>query len=286
MKILLTGVGGFIGSYLAKKWDNGANELVCIARNRKPADINARVISADLSGPLDYCEPVDVIVHAAAQSPAPGITMDDYLCSNVDAVRNITKYARRFNIKKIIYLSSVLLYGEASGSIIDEGTPVINPQNYGLTKYIGEKLLEEEGLTSIALRLPGVLGKGASTPWLVKTAHRLKRNERVELYNPDALFNNMIHVVDLEKFISHLMGISWTGHEKVTLGCRESIPIREAALFLKKCLESDSEISIIESGEKSFTISVDKALKMGYNPMTAEKILKTYCEDCSCERLS
>lgn len=285
MKILLTGARGFIGSFLAKKWQNKFEEMICITRNNVLTDIlNNRIICEDLAEGLHVIEPVDVIIHTAAQSPAPGITMEDYIRSNVDAVRNIIKYANRYNVSKIIYLSSMLIYGSVGDSTVDESTPFVNPQYYGLTKYLGEKLIEEtERISSIALRLPGVLGPGARTPWLVQTAYKLKKNEVIELYNPNALFNNMIHVSSLEQFVFRLIQTGWSGNELVTVGCVEPMTVFETVNTLKYYLGSNSDIHIIESGKTSFMISVEKALKMGYQPITACETLKLYSKDINSE---
>lgn len=280
MRVLLTGAGGFIGSYLAYKWKEWDNELICVCRSRKPEGLKAKVIYSDLSNEFQYDEPVDVIVHAAAQSPAPGLSINNYIKSNVDSVNSIINYAKEKNVKKIIYLSSVSIYGEISVPVIDEETAIINPGMYGMTKYIGEMLFREaEAISIIAIRLPGVLGKGARTPWLTTVMEKLKYGRKVEIYNPDSLFNNMIHVDDLETFINELMTVNWKGFKKLTLACKEALTVKEIVCLLKESLNSKSQIEESDLVKNSFTISIDSAIKMGFNPLGVKDTLYKYCND-------
>ena len=280
MKVLLTGVGGFIGSYLAQKWQDRDNELICVCRNRKPEGLKAKVIYSDLSKELKFNESVDVIVHAAAQSPAPGIVINDYIKSNIDSVNNIIEYAKRMNVKKIIYLSSVSIYGEVRDLVVDEDTELVNPDIYGMTKYIGEKLLcEASDISVIALRLPGVIGKGATTPWLAKVMDKLRRGRKVEIYNHESLFNNLIHVEDLEIFINSLINMDWKGFIKLTLACKEALTVEKVAYLLRDYMNSSSEIELSDLKRNSFTISIDRAIKMGFNPMSVKDALYKYSND-------
>lgn len=280
MKILLTGVHGFIGSYLAGKW-SGVHDLIGIGRHNKLGDVCRRVVYADLADSVTLDEPVDAIVHTAAQSPAENVAANSFIRSNIDSIRNLIRYARKFEVRKFLYLSSISLYGQISRPVLDENTPIVNPDIYGLTKYLGELLLrDEEATLSISLRLPGVLGRGAKTPWLARVAEKLRQGVEVSIYNPGSLFNNIVYLSDLEKFISELLAADLNGFKTVILGCLEPITIRETVWSLKKYLDSKSNIVEKESDKISFTISLDRAIEMGYNPMSTKEILRIYSREC------
>ncbi len=46
-------------------------------------------------------------------------------------------------VKKFILFSSVSVYGEINIDLLDENTPIINPQAYRLSKLICEEILNE-----------------------------------------------------------------------------------------------------------------------------------------------
>lgn len=280
MKILLTGVSGFIGSYLAGQWKNGRHKIIGTDMKDRPGS-KIPFFICDLSSEIKIKEPVDAIVHVAAQSPGVGIKTQDFLGSNVNSVSNLIAYARKFKVKKFIYLSSISLYGKITRSRIDEDTPMVSASTYGLTKYIAELLLrdEEDWLAAVALRLPGVVGKGATTCWLAQAARKLKQNEMVTIYNPDAPFNNMVYLKDLERFISRLILKDFRGFHALTLGCTKPLSVLETVEYLKKCLHAKSKIKIIGAKEAAFGISLKKAIKMGYRPSIARQILSAYSRE-------
>lgn len=283
MKILLTGVTGFIGNYFASIWKNGHHQVIGIARSKVRSDLRIPIVYADLAENVPLEEPVDIIVHTATQSPVPGIYTNTFVHSNVEAVRKLIQYARCFNVRKFIYLSTISIYGKISSALVDENTPIVNPDPYGLTKYLGELLLLDEAawLSSVALRLPGVLGKGARTPWLAQVAEEIKSDREVYIENPNSLFNNMVHLVGLERYISHLINEQqYNGFEAITLGCQNPLTVRQTVDSLKKYLDSTSQIREKRSNRTSFTICIDKACKMGYKPMSAREILYTFSKEC------
>lgn len=201
MKVLLTGIGGFIGSHLAKAWRDAALDFVGVSRRKLSDNNEFEILYCDLANGMPYEKDVDIIVHTAAKSPSPGARIEEFVSSNIEGTRKLLEYAAKHGVSKFIYLSSVSVYGTVQVPIVDEKTPVTDPGIYGMTKLIGELLVKEAGLkSSMALRLPGVLGPGASTPWLCRVLEKLKNNLPVEYFNPYSPFNNLLHVDDLDMF--------------------------------------------------------------------------------------
>jgi len=279
IKILVTGANGFIGGYLVEAWEKHPYyQLVVLTRKNPLNSFTGKTVMGDLAEgiPLDY--PVDAIVHCAAQSPAAGIRLEDYIRSNVIAVRNLLDYAQRFHVHKFIFLSSMSVYGQVYEAIVDEDTAIVNPEPYGLTKYLGEMLLAEQKdwLDTMVLRLPGVLGPGAKTPWLARIAQRLILGQSVEIFNPEACFNNMVHVADLTRFIEHLLENQQKGYKVLTLACIEGLSVEETVLTLKKEMASSSQIELCPASSRAFSISIKKAQLEGYDPMTGRELLQKY----------
>lgn len=243
---------------------------------------NFQFIQADLSEGFLFPQKVDVIVHAAAQSPAPGVSVDDYITSNVVAFQNLIRYASRIGVNKFIYLSSISLYGEVKVKVVDEKTPIVNPSPYGITKYIGELLLRDnmENFPSVALRLPGVLGKGAQTPWLTNVLNLATQGKDIIIYNPDAPFNNAVHLSDLYDIIKTILNQRLDGFEAVTLGCAQPMTIEETVRFLIEQVKSTSRMVETKSDHIPFTISIKKAKRLfGYSPLLLSEILRRYASE-------
>jgi nucleoside-diphosphate-sugar epimerase len=185
-------------------------------------------------------------------------------------------------VRKFIFLSSILTFGEVETPVVDENTPIRNPGIYGISKYFSEKALEEvaEKLSSISLRIPGIIGLGAHRVWLPRCVEKMLNNEPVTIFNPAASFNNAVHIEDLSRFIVTLVNHSLNGHEVVTLGAKGMTSISGAMETLVSSLNSRSEIIEAESEQTTFTISIEKARKhFGYAPMDIEKMLKYYARE-------
>jgi nucleoside-diphosphate-sugar epimerase len=181
MKVLVTGVAGFIGSSIAHKLlDRGYD--VCgidsITDYYDPAlkksnlsRLDARrfhfvesdINTTELSGLL---EDVQVVIHQAGQ---PGVRkswgrdFEDYMDSNVRATQKLLESVKESNsVKKFIYASSSSLYGNAETYPTTETAVPLPRSPYGVTKLAAEHLCgvyaQNYGVNTIALRYFTVYG--------------------------------------------------------------------------------------------------------------------------------
>jgi len=142
--ILLTGGSGFIGSHFHRFLDN------------------SNVINLDLQAPAFPCESyyeqgdirkvedvvgavqgreIKTIISLAAKHHDFGIGHDEYFDTNEEGTEVICKVASAFNIKEIIFFSSVAVYGLRDQISSEDITP--DPDGpYGASKLAGEKVLQ------------------------------------------------------------------------------------------------------------------------------------------------
>ena len=85
----------------------------------------------------------------------------------------------------------------------DGSRAVVNVDAYGLTKLLGEKLLQESAgaLPSLSIRLPAVIGRGSKRNWPSEALRKLKAGEPLDYFNPDAPFNNVVHERDVAALV-------------------------------------------------------------------------------------
>ena len=132
MTILITGVLGFIGKHLVDKLQK----------------LNHKVLVADLSNNIDISkieslnifekEDIDVIYHLAGQSFGRKGEENPYIDKewNIDSTLNVNLFAKKKNISKIIYTSTMAIYGNnLNASETDLPNPI---SNYGVSKLFGE----------------------------------------------------------------------------------------------------------------------------------------------------
>jgi len=289
MRILVTGSGGFIGRELLDFFLNDGVSVIATYRNTKPEvpDISSKkieLVRLDLSvDNLEKIGAVDVIVHAAAHTHLiPDSTAYDYNRSNVVATLNLADYAKTLPPKLFIYLSSFSVYGDITTGELDEDTLFNKPQMYGVSKFMCEHILREHSgyFPSVCIRLPGVVGKGSFVPWLGKILRKAGRNEPIQIYNSDSLFNNVVDVTELHRFISLVIKNGFDSFEYVNLAASEPIMIREVIDIIISLTESRSEIIKQETRRQSFYVKTDKVRRIfGFEPEITKIIISRYVKE-------
>ncbi len=284
MKILVTGSGGLIGQSLTEALLADGHVVVAAYRTSPPAlaaSDRLRTVRLDLSRPVRGLEPVDVVIHAAAHTHLiPGSTAWDYVRSNVLGTLHLMEYARAVRPKAVICFSTMSVYGEVAVEELDEETALNRPELYGASKYLAELIAREAGGTfpALCVRLPGVVGRGYFTPWIGTLLRAAIRQEPLRIYNPDALFNNIVDLQEIRRFIAHLIGRGVRGCELVNLAASEPMRIREVAALIRSLTGSRAEIIVVDRAVKrSFVIRTARLReRLGFVPSTTQEILQRY----------
>jgi nucleoside-diphosphate-sugar epimerase len=286
MHVFLTGISGFSGAYICHALlaaGHVVNALVRPNLNYSIGIQNSRLnyIVGDLSDSSGWPKKIDAVIHAAARSPDSRISFTEMVASNVQGTSNLVKYGKRVGARCFVYLSSLSIYGEVTGGQVDEYSSIINPDFYGQTKLLGEKLVADEfaDSSSIAIRLPGIVGPNSVRNWLTETRLRVRMGDPITIYNPESMFNNVIHVLDLAKFVTTLLNRNWLGFSSVTVGAQGSMRLREVVELLISESGSKSVINIGKSVKPSFLISNEKAYEFGYDPLSINNLIELFAKE-------
>jgi GDP-6-deoxy-D-talose 4-dehydrogenase len=275
-KILVTGAGGFVGKYIAEYLQKQGYAVTGIVREKR-AEYSFPIAIQDLSHEMKLCGTFDAIVHAAGSLPYNQKDFREFKKNNIDAMANLIEFAKKNNIFKVIYLSTIGVHGEFRDEVINENSDIINPDYYGITKYAAELLLRaEKSIDSISLRMPGIIGRGSKGVWLPNTVEKFRRNEDVQIYSPDFVTKNFVCVQDLANFIRVLIEKKKFEKNAVMLACSEGATVRKIVMQIKKMTKSESEIIIDNGIRQSFCIDNASAVKMGYKSMNALEIIDKF----------
>jgi dihydroflavonol-4-reductase len=154
MLAFLTGATGFVGSHVARTLAEKGADLRLLVRtnsNKKNLDdLKADLVTGDLrdSGSLEKgIAGCDVVFHVAADYRLWVRDPDEMYRANVEGTRAILEAARKANIRRVVYTSSVATMGFTSnGQPADEKSPVslanmIGP--YKRSKFMAEQVAIE-----------------------------------------------------------------------------------------------------------------------------------------------
>lgn len=147
MSILITGSNGFVGSRLMWFLEEKGHQVWGIdKRDTCLREKHPHTISGDIQQIEDLRkfndQHFDLIIHCAAEKHDWGISRDEYFSNNEYGTRILMQYATEQGIKKVIYFSTVGVYGHRS--VPCDETGLLQPDNpYGESKLAEERVVEE-----------------------------------------------------------------------------------------------------------------------------------------------
>ena len=277
MNVLVTGAGGFVGGYIAKYLSRCGYRVTGTVHKPYGKQYPFHVVVCDFAQVITLQDTFDVIVHAAGSLPYKETDFTKFKQNNIDAMANLLEFAKRTQVKRMIYLSTIGIYGEFRDTVITEESDRINPGAYGITKYVAECLLRAaDGIEGISLRMPGIIGKGSRGVWLPNTVEKFRRNEDVKIYSPDFQTKNFVWVEDLAKFLDKLIQMDSWKYDVVNLACSQSASVREIVMEMKRLTKSSSKIIIDDSMRRSFCLDNSRALEMGYEGISPLDMVRKF----------
>ena len=294
MSVIITGANGFVGQNLAEYLICNGKNVICVHRRARPAlSINPdessgtmAIKQADLSDRAQ-CDMLfgdgsaDAVVHLAGQMR--GKRIKDYLENSVRATENMIASAEKHGVPTFILVSSIAVYGYVGG-VVNESSDKVNPDDYAIAKIICERLLEDSRIPNrIVLRLPRILGKGLdlSYPWIPKLTAKLLKNETVEYFNPELLYNNMAYVNTVSEFIQKLICERKSGCMVYGLGAADSRPVKYIIEKLKRLFNSESILKETHKEVRNtcHQIDISKAIEAGYKALSVDETLERFAID-------
>ena len=195
--VLITGVGGFIGAAVAtrlrdKGWSvTGVDDLSNGYVSNVPREIEFHQLDLADAGALARIRRVyDAILHIAGQSSGE-ISFDNPVADinkNTVSLLNIIDLSKTCPPEKIIYASSMSVYGEVPDEPIREDHPTVPLSCYGVGKLASEQYLNvySKDIDAVALRMFNVYGPGQDLANL--------RQGMVSIYIAQALKNKHIEI--------------------------------------------------------------------------------------------
>jgi nucleoside-diphosphate-sugar epimerase len=208
MKILITGSGTLIGNNIANYLLKKKKFIFAIYNKHKPQNLkrykNCKLVKADLEKKIKFNNYFDVLIHCASKIPNDKINKKNFK-ANIKMTNNLLKLCKKFKCKRIIYLSTMSVYGKIKSKIVYENLKPKNIDLYGLSKKISEnKILsfaKKNFSVATVFRLPGIVGKDSKYNFLSNTLNKIKNNQPITISNLNDKFNNVVHINNLQEIV-------------------------------------------------------------------------------------
>ncbi len=285
MRILITGVAGFIGSNLAERLLKEGHTVVGIdnlsygVREQVPNDVEFHQTDIRSGNILPFFQGVDMVFHFAAKNCISDCQNDpvDTMSNNVVGTTNVFEAATRADVKKVIYAESAALY-EGSSLFPTPETECAPETFYGISKlskrYIAEGYLRYRRLPYTALRYFNAYGPRQDyrrTIPPVTSAFIIKflKGEQPVIYGTGEKKRDFIHIDDINDFHVQCLKDSRTDCETYNLGSTHPISINE--IYTKLCALLNVSVNPVYKdnleGEAQMTwADITKACSIGWEP--------------------
>ncbi|MEY2452105.1 MAG: UDP-glucose 4-epimerase [Acidimicrobiaceae bacterium] len=165
--VVVTGAGGYLGGRLVAKLQSvpGVVAIPLVRKRRSWLGDDQRevdLIASPLATVIDALGRADAIVHLAGASEVEAAAQpEEAHTSTVSASRHIGEAAAAAGIRRVVYVSTVHVYGRAlaPGARIIESTTPAPTAAYAEARLVSERLLQQRGdLDLVVLRLTNAVG--------------------------------------------------------------------------------------------------------------------------------
>tara|TARA_B100000965_G_scaffold134321_1_gene111872 strand:+ start:1292 stop:2236 length:945 start_codon:yes stop_codon:yes gene_type:complete len=292
MRALVTGGAGFIGSHLIDELVDAGHE-VKIIDNLSSGDLNlishqmeagnVEFVKGDLTVLDDVMQAtknIDCVFHMAAN---PDIRLgtqitDTDLKQGTIATYNILESMRINGVKKIVFASSSVVYGEDA--------PMPTPENHGpclpISLYGASKLGSEGLITSWVgtfdfqawiFRFANIIGERGTHGVIFDFIHKLKRdNSRLEVLGNGLQEKSYMEVKDCVKAIMHIYNNQNLPINLYNLGSHDTCSVRRIAEIVVEETGFDNATIEYTGGDRGWAgdipramLSIEKMLSTGYD---------------------
>ena len=173
---------------------------------------------------------------------------------------------------------------KTSSMVVTMDTPAQDPDEYGRSKQAGERALRQliavtPTIAGLSLRLPGVIGPGSHHNFLSDVGTKIFAGAAVKARNSSSLFNNVVYVDDLTRFISQWTNADVGGYRAATIAAHSPLTISTILAELCRAAGRPFDISFNDSANGSFIIDLKAAEDLGFQPASTLDSIRAFAAD-------
>jgi nucleoside-diphosphate-sugar epimerase len=238
VRVLISGAGGFIGGHLAFELASNGHEVVALLHRTVPAVIEQHICVRMAQADL-----------AVAQQALPAGPFDALIHCAAAIPSKVPDETELMRINR-------------EGKLASESE-------------LAQLCRAHSSLRALSIRLPGVVGPGSHDNFLSDTMAVLAAGGTATVRNPDALFNNVVHIDDLAVFVEALLATLPCGHQVTTIAATDALRVREVVGLLQTAAGPGAAVYYRQEGH-SFLISSDHAQTLGYHAATVRDAVERF----------
>lgn len=268
--VLVTGGAGFIGSHTVDRLMSDGYAVI-VVDNLSTGRINhiirhqksdrfffvegdvADGLFPPLSPIIKNSGPIRSIVHLAAQTSlqrSMNCPLNDARVNYIGTLQ-VFEFARAHGVKKVVFISSAAIYGNAAPIPTTEAAPPMPISPYGVHKLSGEYLMKYynciHGISGVGLRLFNVYGprqdpRNSYSGVISLFCRQSITNTPLTIFGDGTQTRDFVHVSDVVEAIVAALESGPEATCIVNVGSGTACAIKEVAEFIRETCNSRSEI--------------------------------------------
>lgn len=283
-KIMVLGHKGMVGSAIIRKLKENNFSNIIIDNNQPRKDLS---VFSEVEDLFNKYKP-DYIFLAAAK--VGGILANSnyparFIYSNLSIQTNVIEMARKYDVKKLLFLGSSCIYPKLCKQPMEETSLLSGPleptnEYYAIAKIAGIKMCEaywkEYGCKFISCQPCNLYGPKDNydkmnshvLPALIRRFHEAKKENKKEviIWGTGNPMREFMHVDDLAEACVFLME-NYEEKDLINVGSGQEVSIKELAEIVKKIVGFEGSISFDTSkpdGTPRKIMDNSKIQKMGW----------------------
>lgn len=249
MKILLTGITGFVGSSLLESFPDTDVELVALTRKIVPIENVKQYQIESYNGNHDWkaiFSDVDVVIHLAAKAHIQCANADEFYQANVEMTEKLVEIALENEVKKFIFTSSIGVIGDRTNGVPFNEETILKPHSaYATSKLQAERriksLVAGANMSFVIIRPPLIYGKRA--PGNIATILKLIKSSIPLPFKGIRNKRSFIHIDNLVKVIHEV--VMNDKYNNKTIHCADNIDLSTPDFFRVIAKINDEKLNMI-----------------------------------------
>ena len=289
MKILVTGVSGQLGSYIAEALSK-EHEIVGLDLRKPVFPVGkARFVMGDIGDyrlAMDLCRGSDVVIHTAAQVSVDRSISDPVFDAkeNILGTVNMLEAATKSMVGQFIYISSAAIYGTPQNIPVDESHPTRPLSPYGVSKLAGENYAfafgETYGLSVTSIRPFNIYSprQDPNSPYsgvITRFVERVGEGKPPVIQGDGGQTRDFVSAADVVRMAELCLGQDRAKGQIFNCGTGKGTSIKELANIIIKLSgkKLDPEMAPARKGDiRDSVADISRARKLlGYKPTVTLK---------------
>lgn len=277
MRVLITGVNGFIGSHIAQYFIENSIEIVgwdlnvTTTQNNRQVDILKDNIKIILEKDIP-----DIVIHCAGYADV-GYSLKNPLldyAGNTTSVYRLLEAIRQLKMTKtkFLFLSSAAVYGQPNRLPIKEDDPLHPMSPYAMHKKFAEEICKYYtkyyGLQCKIARIFSAYGVGLKKQIFWDMCQKIKSTQRLEMFGTGDESRDFIYIEDLVQAL-YLIATDDSSETIYNVANGKEITIKNCATEFGRCMginEIEFNKKTREGDPKNWCADITRLKKLGYSP--------------------